>query len=304
MLQKFSISISRIFFKAFGKSGLVSTLSLAIAIFASGQLNTSTAQDKDKSLKAEDLIARHLEAIGKTDARAAIKSRVASGTVRLVTRIGGAVDLPGEVLLASEGARLRLSMKFPSIDYPGENLAFDGKDAATSLLPKGGRSQLSAFFSQQESPLKEGLLGGVLSTAWSLLRVEQLQPKLEYRGMKKVDGRPLHELGYRPRKGAAGLKILLYFNPETFQHVRTIYSFQVGASVGSRENPEQNPETYYSLTEDFDDFRVADGLTLPTKYRLQISAQGGQGARLFDYTMTINGVSHKETLTDKLFTLK
>jgi len=38
-------------------------------------------------------------------------------------------------------------------------------------------------------PLREGLLGGVLSAAWPLLRLAQQNPKLEYRGLKKMEGR-------------------------------------------------------------------------------------------------------------------
>jgi hypothetical protein len=262
----------------------------------------SSAQDK--KLKIEELIARHVESLGSPEARAAVHSRVASGTVALVLRIGGAGNLPGNAMMVSAGSRLRLGMKFPSIDYPAEDISFDGARAAIGLLPKGGRSQLSAFLKQQDAPLKEGLLGGTLSTAWPLLRLDQQQPKLEYRGLKKIEGRELHEVSYRPRKGSSDLKISLYFDPATFRHARTQYSFQIGASIGTRESSNLNPENYYSLTEDFDDFAEVDGLMLPRKYRLQLSVQSGTGSALYDYTIAIGPISHKETIDEKMFTLK
>lgn len=264
----------------------------------------AAAASDDTKLKPEELTARHLESIGSADARSAAKSRVATGAVSLVARIGGAGNLSGEAMMVSSGARLRFGMRFSVVDYPGENMAFDGSRPYTSFLPNGVRSKLSTFLTQQDAPLKEGLLGGVLSTAWPFARLSEQQPKLEYRGLKKVGGREFHELSYRPRKGSSSLKIILHFDPETFRHLRTQYTFQVGASIGTREAPEQNSESYYSLTEDFDDFRAVDNLTLPHKYRLQLSVQTGTASTLYDYTLTINRISHKEQFDEQIFTLK
>ncbi len=280
------------------RKGKVITLVITLAVFSVSVFGAPSAQDKKQ--KIEELIARHIESVGSVPAR----SRVVSGSVTLIVRVGGAGNLPGEGIMVSSGPRLRFGMKFPAIEYPGEDMAFDGERTRTSLLPKGGRSQLSAFLSQQDAPLKEGLLGGTLSTAWPLLRIEQQQPRLDYRGLKKVDGRELHEVNYRPRKGSSNLKIILHFDPETFRHVRTQYKFQIGATIGTRDAPNQNPESYYSLTEDFDDFRAVDGLVLPHKYRLQVSVQGGTGSALYDYTLAVGSISHKETLDEKIFTLK
>src|SRR5262245_38423947 len=183
-------------------------------------------------------------------------------------------------------------------------MAFDGARAATGLLPQGRRSNLSAFLSSQSLPLKEGLLGGTLSTAWPLLRMDQTQPKLEYRGLKKIEGRQLHEVGYRPRKGSGDLKVLLYFDPETFRHVRSKYSFEIGATIGTRENSNLNPERYYTLTEEFDDFQAVDGLTLPHKYKMQFSAEGGGGSTLHDWTVTVKNIEHNKKIDDPVFVIK
>jgi hypothetical protein len=195
-------------------------------------------------------------------------------------------------------------MKFRSLEYPGEEMAFDGKHAATGFLPHGARSYLSSFLSMRDAPLKEGLIGGVLSTAWPLLRIEEQNPRLEYRGLKKIDGREMHVLSYRPRKGDHDLKISLYFDSATFRHMRTYYSWKVEARIGTRDSPNQNPEVYSSLTEDFDDFRAVDGLMLPHKYRLQVSIQDTNKSALYDYTLAVNSISHNETIDDRVFTLK
>ncbi|HJQ69525.1 MAG TPA: hypothetical protein VKA70_11155 [Blastocatellia bacterium] len=275
---------------------------LAILVAFAAALNTLPTQDK--KLKPEELVARHVESLGSKEAQSAARSRVAVGQMTLTMRVGGAGSLTGEGIIVSTGPKMRMNIKFPTVEYPGEDMAFDGSKAATSFLRSGNRSRLGAFVSQQEAVLKEGLLGGVLSTAWPLLRLDEQQPRIEYKGLKKIDGRELHEMSYRPRKGASELKILLHFDPATFRHVRTQYSFMIGATVGPREDPNINPESYYSLVEEFDDFREANGLMLPHKYRLQLSVQTGRTSALHDYNFSVSQISHNDKVEEKIFTLK
>jgi hypothetical protein len=263
-----------------------------------------SAQAQDKKLTAEELIARHLDSIGTAEARSKASTRVASGETKFIARLGGSANVDGQAMMVSSGVKLRFGIKLPVNEYPGEDIAFDGAKAAAGLLPQGRRSQLSAFFSSQNLPLNEGLVGGTLSTAWPLLRLDKTQPKLDYRGLKKVDGRQLHEVGYRPRKGSGELKISLFFDPETFRHVRTKYSFEIGATIGTQEKSNLNPESYFTLTEDFDDFLAVDGLTLPHKYKMQFSAEGRSGSALHDWTITIKKIEHNTKIDDPVFVIK
>jgi len=299
----------------------VALLLLSTFSFLTSTQPTQTSA-QNKKLTPEELIARHLDSIGTAEARSKASSRVAGGETKFISRLGGSANVDGQAMMVSSGAKLRFGIKLPLNDYPGEDMAFDGARAATGLLPQGRRSHLSVFFSSQNLPLKEGLIGGTLSTAWPLLRLDQAQPKLDYRGLKKVDGRQLHEVDYRPRKGSGDLKVSLFFDPETFRHVRTRYSFEIGATIGTRENPNRNTESYYSLTEDFDDFRAVDELTLPHKYKLQLSIQGtsgtavgsaspaaqGAGANpasvLHDWTLTIKQIEHNTKIDDLIFVIK
>ena len=166
--------------------------------FSLPPLDSATAQDQKMTI--EILVARHLEAIGTSDARAKVASRVASGKSNFLVRLGGSTNLDGSAMMVSTGPKIRFGMRFPAPDYPGEDLAFDGNRAATAMLPQGGRSGLSRFLESQNLPLKEGLLGGALSTTWPLLRMNESQPRLEYRGLKKIDDRQLHEVNYRARR--------------------------------------------------------------------------------------------------------
>lgn len=275
--------------------------SLALGFAIAPRFDAVSAVQK---MKPEELVVKHLEAIGSAEARAKVTARVASGSANFIVNIGGAARLSGSAMFVASGARFRFGMRFPTPDYTGEDMAFDGNRAASALLPTGGRSPLSVFVSQQDAVLKEGLLGGALSTAWPLLRQAQTQAKLDYRGLKKIDGKQLHELDYRPRKGNAELKVLLYFDPTTFRHVRTRYSFEIGATIGTREASNSNTESYLSLTEEFDDFRTVDGLSLPHKYHLQYSAEGRGPTTLRDWTMVFERVLHNPKIEDEVFTIK
>ena len=260
---------------------------------------------EDKKITIEQLVSGHLESIGSAEARAASRTRFASGAVRLVGRLGSSGNLDGKGTIVSADTRLRYSMLFSAPDYPSEQMAFDGARASTGFLPKGARSNLALFLDQQNLPLKEGLICGTLSTSWALLRLEQLQPKLEYKGMSKIDGRQLHKVSYRQRKGSPDLKVTLYFDPSTFRHIRTEYRFQIGARLGLGPNDSNAvQESYYLLSEDFDDFRVVDGLTLPHKHKLQLSVNTSKGSVLYDWTLAIAEISHKETFDDQTFTIK
>jgi hypothetical protein len=270
----------------------------------------ASASAQEKRLKLEELIARHLEAIGKAEALASVRKRVVSGKVRSASQVGGTGEITGEGMMVSAGPKMRYGMNFPFVDYPGEDLVFDGSRAVTGTLPQGTRSPLGQFLYQQSLPLKEGLIGGVLSTAWPLLHIAERQPRLELRGLKKIEGQELYEVGYRPRKGSTDLKVFLYFDPTTFRHVRSQYSLEIGATLGTLANeiPRQE-ESYFRLTEEFDDFREVDGLMLPHRYKMrmnimQMTAVGSSPNRVHDWILEVSRISHKENFSEDVFTIK
>ncbi|HLG14298.1 MAG TPA: hypothetical protein VJH03_07325 [Blastocatellia bacterium] len=258
----------------------------------------------DKKLSADELVTRHLAEIGSPEARAAIKTRTINGAVRVINRIGRASNIVGNATIVSMASRFRYTMLFPVVEYPSEQMAFDGERPAISYLPNGNPTNLGQFLKQQNLPLKEGLLCGVLSTAWPLMRVAEEQPKLEYKGLKKVDARELHELSYRPRKGYTDLKVMLYFDPATFRHVRSTYRFEIPARLGVGPNDSNRlTESYYLLSEDFDDFRQIDGVTLPTTYKLQLNLSTPSGSQLTDWTLQVTSVSHNQAMDERVFKL-
>jgi outer membrane lipoprotein-sorting protein len=183
-------------------------------------------------LKPEDVIARHLDSIGNAEARKRVKSRVVQGTAQYKILVGGAGTLDGKAVMVSEGDKMRLLLKFENNDYKGEQFVSDGNRlevAATTA--QRNRSPLGDYIYTQNTAVHEGLFGGVLSTAWPLLDLDERKPKLSYEGLKTVDGHQAYMLRYKPKKGS-DQSIELYFDQETYRHVLTVYTLTIHPHLG------------------------------------------------------------------------
>lgn len=230
------------------------------------------------SLNPEELVARHLDSMGTKAARAATKSRVVQGAAVYRILVGGGGLLEGKTGLVSAGRKFRFMMKF-SADYRGETFVFDGDKVQIAFSNSNqSRSPMASFLSTYDLLLRDGLFGGVLPTGWALSDLDDRKPKLAYEGLKKVDGRQVHQLRYQPRKHT-DLEILLYFDAETFQHVKSVYSISIGNNVGATitESAHLQPERS-TLEERFSDFKTVDGLTLPTHWNIEFTRELPNGS--------------------------
>ena len=180
---------------------LICVLSLLILGFS-----TPNSLAKSPTIRAEDVVARHLASIGTPEARAAVKNRVATGIAQVVFRLGGHGQLPGKCNVISEGRKVHFEMDFSALGYRGEQFAFDGEKTTVGQVQPGQRSPLSDFVYTYNVILREGFLGGTLSTAWPLLDLTGRQPELDYTGLKKIEGKQLHGLKYKAKKGAGGFR--------------------------------------------------------------------------------------------------
>ena len=160
---------------------------------------------------------------------------------------------------------------------------------------------------------KHGILGGTLSTSWELLNFDDKKAKLKYSGLEKVEGEKLHKVKYEPKKGSE-LNITLYFDPETFQHVRTEYKRTIAADLGRNiggtnssssasrvDNSAGQSETRYVLSEDFSDFNKEDKLTLPHTYKLYLEIITGNGTATREWTMNLQNFTFNQTIDPKEF---
>lgn len=258
---------------------------LGLALMVSYLALTASATDK---MKPEEVVLKHLQSIGAEESRASITSRIIIGTCKFSYRVNRVGQTEGNAVMASEGVKSLIGMTFPESDYPFERLGFDGRNFTTGYIRPGIRSILGDFLYSHNDVFKEGLIGGALTQAWPLLDLAARNPKLEYDGTQKVNGKETHVLSYSPRKGT-DFQIKLYFDSTTFQHVRSVYSQSISPQMGKtdRESSRQRG-TRYEIVEEFADFRKESGLTLPHNYklRLEIDNQGGNAQYNWELSLT------------------
>jgi hypothetical protein len=260
---------------------------------------TSVFPAKDPKLTAAELVAKHLESIGPPEARAHAAGMQIKGTSLLSVRQGGRGQIEGQTLMASQGVKNMIDMTFASSEYPQELLKFDGKEFTASQFRPGMRTSLAQFFITNDVLFKEGLFGGVLSASWPLLNLSDKNPKLEYAGLKKVGGKQLHALKYTPRKGS-DLKITLFFDPETFQHIRTEYDRTIyptdqqripATGQVSTPSTQRSSNARINAFEEFSEFRPENGLNLPHTYKFELSIQSEVRPALIDWTFNLTDFS-------------
>jgi hypothetical protein len=245
-----------------------------------------------EKLKADEVVTKHLDAIGTPQARAAIKSLLVEGNMHVRFLRGGMGEAGGPLSLISAGHKFSFRANLNISNYPGEFFAFDGEKKSIGYLTPGRRSQLEDFLNNNGEIVQEGLIGGVLSTAWPLYDWRDRKAKLDSDGLKKEEGKDLYRLRYKPRHEGGNLKIYLFFDPETFRHVKTIYTEQVAPSIGT--GPELSASevlTRLTLEETFGGFTNVNGLMLPSQWMLKYSSEGtGYGAFIIEYDMAVGRI--------------
>ena len=257
-------------------------------------------------LKPEEIVAKHLEAIGSAQARKNLKSRVVQGgaTYRLLQGGTGAID--GKFQFASEGQKSDFLFKIDAGKFRGEQFIYDGaKISVAGTWADMTRSEFGNFVLSQDIVLRENLLGGVWSTGWPLLDVDGRKAKLHAEGTKKVDSKELLALRYQPRKGT-DMDILLYFDPQTYQHVMTIYKMEPSTSVVGGETAMAGKSTRrYKIEERFSDFQTADGLTLPNHYDVRFTLEGESGfTKSIEWEVKALSIANNMSIDPRAFQVK
>jgi hypothetical protein len=313
----------------------VKAIILLIAIALGFSLNLAQPMSsfaKDKELTPDEIVAAHLKSIGPPHLLAGIKNRGVIGKTSVEFIQGGVGSLAGQCTIASEGRSLSIILKYGGRDYPGEYFAYDGSDVEVSNINPGQRSPLGDFIFRYNGLMKEGLLGGVWSLGWPLLDIKKSKASLKYNSAK-VDGRDLHEIDYTPKSGMNNIKVKLFFEPDTFRHVRTEYmlkvqgeqALQAGQTVKQVVGQDGEMGTltrdagitdhltfsYYKLIEKFDDFKEAKlkdsagnetgSLILPYSYTLEYSVEGQGSSFLARWNIIADKWAHNGNLNPSIF---
>jgi hypothetical protein len=264
-------------------------ISCAFVLLAVGLCVVPAASEK---LTPADVVAKHAASIGSAEARTRVKGTRIKGTFELIVKAGGAGTSAGNVVMASHSNQNMVNMTYDAGE-PSTSFRFDGSKTTVTQFRPGRHTPLEHFFAENEEIVREGLVGGVLSESWPLLNLQEKNPKLEYAGTRKIDNRQVHAIKYRPRKGSE-LNITLFFDAETFQHVRTEYERTVYSTAQQRiaTAPGQLPTATearsapqrLNVYETFSDFKTEGGLNLPHVYKFELSVQSDRRPMLINWT--------------------
>ncbi len=230
-----------------------------------------------QKMKVEDIISKHLDSIGTKEDREKIQNYMALGTassnvIRSATFSYGKVL--GNAVFLSEGNKIYYGVKFNSINYPTDEIIYDGDSVNTAYVKPGQHSALGYYILNNRDIVREGLFGGTLSENWTLLNLVAHGAKLEISGKKKIDGRETYILSYRSKSNMP-LSIKLYFDTENFHHLRTEYRRTFPAPfTGVAEESVSQVEVVHLLTENFSDYKQENSLTLPHSYQVNLLLNG------------------------------
>ncbi len=254
-----------------------------------------------QKMTAEDVLAKHLDSIGSAKSRDSIKTRIIVSDAEFLRQKQNPIT--GKSIIASSNEGAVFGINLDAINYRLDKFSFDGKRIRVGYIQPGIRSTLGNFLTSYETLLKDGLLGGTLSSSWALLDTAGRKSKLTYDGTEKIDGNETYVLEFQP-KGGADITVKMYFDGKNFRHVRTVYSRVIGARIGSGgvDSSGRQVETRHRLIEDFSDFKKYGGaLTLPSSYKISYSIVGGALTLNDLWKFKVTDASFNQPLGDNAF---
>lgn len=251
----------------------------------------------------EEILSKHLDSIGSEANRKAIRSRMIAGISKATFRGRGAGLTEGITVLASEGEKNLIGMKFNNADYPFEMMGYDGNNFSAKQIRPGVRSVLGDFLRMHENIFKGGIMGGALSQSWFLLNFDEKKGRVNYEGIVTGD-KKFHKISYSPKK-RSDLDIKFFFDAETFQHTKTEYKRTLSSSIGNGvDNSARQSETRYTLIEEFSDFKSEQKLTLPHNYRLFLEIISGNGTVAYEWKMELKNFIFNEPIEPNQFNVE
>lgn len=258
-------------------------------------------------IKAEDLVQKHLASLGSQQVLSAAKTRVIEAGTTYKILVGGSGAIDGKAVIASSEDKSRFLFKLNTVEYKGEQFICDGKHTSIAgTYADKRRSELGEFLRVQDVILRDGLLGGELTTGWLLLREDLWKGRLGSVSTKTVDGQDLYRVEYKAR-GSGDLDIELYFDPKTFQHVMTTYRItrSVGMGLHGELSSAQRQQGRYLVEERFSGHESLDGLTLPTHYDLRYTEETENGfTKSVEWQVVTTRVMNNIGLDPRNFDLK
>ncbi len=265
-------------------------------------LALSSVAIKAQDLKVEDIISKHLDSIGTKEKRAEIKNRMAVGTSEFESKLPTR-KTSGKAAIVSDTDNLLFIVSLASKEYPFEKVGLFADKIRLPFISAGTRSPLGAYINDHSKILSEGLFTGSISSKWSLLDPQLKKGKVNFAGIKKIEGRKTYVLNYYLDGNSNEFTISLFFDAQTFQHVRSQYRHVIDAKMAifGQSNQHRNG-LEIAMTEEFGDFKNENGLTLPYSYKIKYLTASNSGTYEYNWGVTISQYLFNQKLASDFFT--
>ena len=248
------------------------------------------AAGQDQKLTGDQIIEKHLTAVGGREAIAKFKSRVAIGTVKREN------EPVSQMAIMSEPNRLSVFYGFRDFDL---QMIYDGKKA---FFRPSLRRDLAPLSDKYQEMLASGLMFNSISLYNLIANGAPGELKFESKGMKKIGGRQAYVVQTKTRNGT---QMKLYFDAENFMWLRTDYgSTSVAKQMGTFTNDIVNQggtETTFDFYIETSDFRDVDGVKLPFHFVQTITAPFITQKAVGTLVGEIKEYKHNEGIDPKMY---
>lgn len=252
-----------------------------------------------QSLTADEIITRHLNSIGTASRRQSLKNIFVTGLSGFDAKIP-VVQGRGKAVVVSDAENLYFLMSLNSHEYPFEKIGVFGNKVSIPFGTAGQRSLLGKFMAEHSIVLTSSLFCGSMSLRW-ISKIPDL--RLKSSGKKKIDGHLAYGVDVvSPGIGSGDFTIRLYFDTETFRHVRTEYHREVQADTVTFGRQNQTVNATVDLREEFSEFKEADGLTFPYSYKVTLTSNAGTSVYETSWSIMVNGYNLNQNLAPDFFT--
>lgn len=279
-----------------------------------------------KGLTPEKVIAEHIKSLGGADLLTSVNSRafVGSAEVEFVQGMTGHIK-GGNSTIVADGKKTAIILKYNSVDYPQEYLSYNGEEVSVGYIAPGQRSPLADFLFRFNGIMKKGFLGGTLSLGWPFMDAQGDFGKLKF-SVEKVEEKELYQLEW-PKSTLGNVRIRMFFEPETFRHVRTEYDVRIKGDVSVQSTPrylgnmgevseddeeagpgyssimnrDMIPDSIYRLVETFENFKKVSGMTLPHTYKIEYSLEGQGHSFIGHWTINASKFVFNNKFDAKIF---
>ena len=203
-----------------------------------------------------------------------LESRTIEGLGAMKILDGGTGLVQGTAKVYSDASEFVLQFEFKSTSYPRDGVTVKGEEVIPEQISAGDYGYLADFLYNNRTLARSDLIGSVLSAEWPFLK-EELPEGFEYEGIEKIDGKELHEIKFEV---SPYINSFLYFDPETFRHVRSVH--RVAPANGD-----------VVLTEEFMDFQRVENMELPTLWAMVLEYRP-TGKRTVRWELGLRRVAH------------